>query len=347
MRHWLFTVGFVVCLAPSLAAQGTFTDDPLVAQVTAVKAVHFAELRTRINTQRVVKNLSNFTFTDPTLSVGVTVVKAVHLAELRTALEQAFTAAGRAVPVFTDPVITQQSTVIKAVHIAELRAAVVDLEGQYRSPVNLGLAGSFAILTKSGITNVPTSAVVGDVGTSPITGAAIHLTCTEVVGTIYAVDAAGPACAVPNDTRLTTAVGNMQTAYTDAAGRVTPDFINLGAGEIGGLTLAPGLYKWNSNVSISSDVTLFGGPNAVWILQVSGTLTEANGKRVNLGGGALPKNIFWQVTESVTIGTNAHFEGVVLGQTMIAVQTGASMNSRLLAQTEVTLQMNAITQPAP
>ena len=214
-------------------------------------------------------------------------------------------------------------------------------------PVDLGTAGTFAILTKTGITDVYASAIVGDVGTSPITGAALLLSCGEVSGKVYTVDAAGPLpCVVTNATFLTAAVGDMGFAYDDAAGRLSPDFTELGAGEIGGLTLAPGLYKWATGLLITTDVTLSGGPNDVWIFQVAGTLNQANGTRVTLAGGALPKNIFWQVAGAVTLGTTAHFEGVVLAKTMIAVNTGASVNGRLLAQTAVTLQMNAVTQPA-
>ena len=214
-------------------------------------------------------------------------------------------------------------------------------------PVSLGSAGTFAILSKSGITDVYRSAIVGDVGTSPITGAALLLTCGEVSGKIYTVDAAGPLpCAVTDATFLTSAVGDMGFAYDDAAGRLSPNFTELGAGEIGGLTLAPGLYKWSTGLLITTDVTLAGGPNDVWIFQVAGTLNQANATRVTLVGGALAKNIFWQVAGAVTIGTTAHFEGVVLAKTMIAVNTGATVNGRLLAQTAVTLQMNAVTQPA-
>ena len=217
-----------------------------------------------------------------------------------------------------------------------------------QAPVSLGTAGTFAILSKSGITDVYASAIVGDVGTSPITGAALLLTCGEVTGKIYVVDAAGPLpCAIDDATTLTAAVGDMGTAYLDAKGRTSPNFTELGAGEIGGMTLAPGLYKWGTDLMISTDVTLSGGPNDVWIFQVAGKLNEANAKRVTLAGGALAKNIFWQVANSVSIGTTAHFEGVVLGKTLVAVDTGASANGRLFAQTAVTLQMNAITQPAP
>ncbi len=214
-------------------------------------------------------------------------------------------------------------------------------------PVSLGEAGTFAILSQSGITDVYRSAIVGDVGTSPITGAALLLTCGEVSGNIYTVDAAGPLpCAVTDASFLTAAVGDMGFAYDDAAGRLSPNFTELGAGEIGGLTLAPGLYKWGTGLLITTDVTLSGGPDDVWIFQVAGTLNQANSTRVTLAGGALAKNIFWQVAGAVTLGTNAHFEGVVLGKTMIAVNTGASVNGRLLAQTAVTLQMNAVTAPA-
>ena len=215
------------------------------------------------------------------------------------------------------------------------------------APVSLGTAGTFAILSKTGVTDVYASAVTGDVGTSPITGAALLLTCGEVSGKMYVVDAAGPLpCAINDAPFLTTAIGDMETAYLDAEGRVSPNFTELGAGEVGGLTLAPGLYKWGTGLLITTDVTLSGGPNDVWIFQVAGTLNQANATRVTLAGGALAKNIFWQVAGAVTIGTTAHFEGVVLAKTLVAVNTGASVNGRLLAQTAVTLQMNAVTQPA-
>jgi len=115
-----------------------------------------------------------------------------------------------------------------------------------QAPVGLGTAGTFAILTKTGVTDVYASAINGDVGSSPITGAAIHLTCGEVqTGNIYTVDAAGPLpCSSSSATLLTAAVGDMDLAYGDASGRSLPDFTELGSGQIGGLTLAPGLYKW-------------------------------------------------------------------------------------------------------
>jgi len=210
--------------------------------------------------------------------------------------------------------------------------------------VNLGTAGDFAILSKAGITNVFKSTITGDIGSSPITGAAILVSCAEVTGTILAVDAAGPLPAsVTNPTKLGIAVGDMQAAYTDAAGRANPDFLNLGAGNIGGLTLTPGLYKWTTGLLIPSDVTISGGPNDVWIFQVTGPLTLNNAVKINLMGGAQAKNIFWQVTTAVSLGTTSHFEGNILGQTSISLLTGASINGRLLAQTAVALQMSTVT----
>ena len=215
------------------------------------------------------------------------------------------------------------------------------------APVNLGKAGSFAVLTKSGITDVPSSTIKGNVGASPITGAAIGLTCPEVTGKIYSVNAAGPLpCRVTAPLLLTTAVRDEETAYTDAAGRTNPKAVNLGAGQIGGLTLAPGLYKWTSNVGISKDVTLSGGANDVFIFQIAGTLTQASATKVILAGGAQAKNVFWQTAGGVAIGTTAHSVGTILSKTLIALKTGASTNGRLLAQTQVTLQKNVVTKPA-
>jgi hypothetical protein len=216
----------------------------------------------------------------------------------------------------------------------------------YPHPVNLGVAGKFVILSQSGITDVPSSAITGNIGSSPITGAAILVTCAEVTGTIYTVDAAGPLpCRVISPTMLTTAVGDMQTAYTDAAGRSNPNFLNLGAGEIGGLTLTRGLYTWTSAVTIPTNITISGGPDDVWIFQVAGTLNVSSAVNITLSGGAQANNIFWQASGAVTLGTTSHFEGNILSQTGINLQTGASINGRLLAQTAVTLQMNAVTMP--
>lgn len=234
-----------------------------------------------------------------------------------------------------------------AVASADTSVPATTVAPSAQAPVNLGTAGTFAVLSESGVTDVYASAITGNVGASPITGAAVGLTCPEVTGTIFTVDAAGPLpCAVADATGLTAAVSAELAAYLDAAGRTTPDFLNLGAGEIGGLTLAPGLYNWSTGVSISNDVTLSGGPNDVWIFQVAGNLSEASAKNVILAGGAQAKNVFWATASGAVIGTGAHFEGTILSKTMIAMNTKASINGRLLAQTAVTLQMNTVTEPA-
>jgi hypothetical protein len=216
--------------------------------------------------------------------------------------------------------------------------------------VNLGTAGNYLILAKTAITNIATSALTGDLGLSPaatsyITGFALtnatgYATSSQVTGSIYAAD-----MATPTSTNLTTAVNNMLTAYTDAAGRPIPDFLELGTGNIGGKTLIPGLYKWTSAVTIPSDVTISGSATDVWIFQISGNLTMSSAKNIILSGGALARNIFWQVAGTVTIGTTAHFEGIILSMTGITFQTGASMNGRALAQTAVVLSQNAVTKP--
>jgi hypothetical protein len=130
-----------------------------------------------------------------------------------------------------------------------------------------------------------------------------------------------------------------------AAGRPSPDFLELATGDIGGLTLSPGLYKWTSTVTLPTDVVISGGADDVWIFQISGDLTMSAGVNITLAGGAQAKNIFWQVAGAATIGTTAHFEGVILSMTGITLQTGASMNGRALAQTAVILDGNALTQP--
>jgi len=213
-------------------------------------------------------------------------------------------------------------------------------------PVDLGVTANFAILSKTGITDVYKTSITGNIGSSPITGAAILVSCAEVKGTIYTVDAAGPLpFSVTSPSMLTTAISNMQTAYTDAAGRVNPDFLNLGAGNIGGKTLTPGLYKWTSNLVIPTDITISGKATDVFIFQVAGTLKMSSAVKIILKGGVLAKNIFWQTSGATTLGTTTHFEGNILSQTGINLQTGASINGRLLAQTSVTLQMNTVVIP--
>jgi hypothetical protein len=209
-------------------------------------------------------------------------------------------------------------------------------------PVKLGLAGRATILSETGVTDVATSTVQGNVGTSPITGAADLLSCSEVTGFIYSVDAAGPApCSIDDPVHLTRAVGDMQAAYTDAAGRV-PDYVNVGSGNIGGYVLTPGVYQWTSGVTIPSNVTISGTKHDVWIFQVAGNVDISANVSVLLQGGAQTKNIFWQVAGTTTLETSSVFEGIILAKTLIAMQTNAYICGKLLAQTAVTLQQNYV-----
>jgi hypothetical protein len=144
---------------------------------------------------------------------------------------------------------------------------------------------------------------------------------------------------------LTAAVLDMQTAYTNAAGRTLPDFKGLGAGNINAMTLAPGLYKWSTGVSIPATVTLSGGVNDVWIFQVAQNLTVGNGAIVTLTGGAQARNVFWQVAGAATIGTTAAMKGIILSKTLISMNTGSTLVGRALAQTAVTLNATTVTHP--
>jgi hypothetical protein len=225
--------------------------------------------------------------------------------------------------------------------------------------VDLKTAGNFAILAKSAISTVPTSAVTGDIGLSPaaesfITGFVLSNVETpiqyatdvsQVTGNIYAADMTGGTTAA----NMTTAISDMAAAYTDAATRPTPSFTGLHAGNIGGLVLVPGIYKWTTAVSIPTSVTLQGNgsSNGVWIFQISGDLTEASAMTISMSNGALAKNVFWQVAGAVSLGANSHFEGNILCQTSITLITGASINGRVLAQTGVALQQAVVTEPSP
>jgi hypothetical protein len=169
----------------------------------------------------------------------------------------------------------------------------------------------------------------------------VFATAPQVIGMVYASD-----YATPTPANLTRAIGDMQLAFADAAGRAS-SVTNLGAGNIGGKTLTRGVYKWGTGLLIPTDVTLTGSATDVWIFQVAQDLTMSSATSVVLTGGAVSKNVFWEVAGAVDLGTTAHFEGVILAQTSIALRTGASISGRLLAQTGVALDGNAVVEPAP
>lgn len=221
--------------------------------------------------------------------------------------------------------------------------------------VNLGSAGNFTILTKAGISTTGITSVQGDIGVSPaaataITGFGLIMDATgqfstspgTVTGKIYAAD-----YAAPTPSNMTTAINDMQTAYTTANGLVTPaPIVDLYAGNISGRILAPGLYKYSTGVLISNaGVTLAGGPNDTWVFQISQDLTVNNSAIITLTGGAQAKNITWVVAGQATLGSNSDFSGIILSKTLISLNTGAKVTGRLLAQTAVTLNASTVVLP--
>ena len=216
--------------------------------------------------------------------------------------------------------------------------------------VNLGTAGNYAILAQTGVASVPNSVVTGHIGLSPaartgLTGWSLiseptdtAYTSAQVSGRLYAADMVGGTTSVD----LTTAVGDMGTAYTTAnggaAGAACP-----GTGNLGGLSITAGVYDCAVNVGIATSTTLTGP--GVFVFRITGNLTQAAATQVNLTGGAVAQNVFWVVSGSVDIGTTATMKGVILGQTAINVGTLATVNGRLLAQTAVNLDQATVTVP--
>ncbi|OGS34750.1 MAG: hypothetical protein A2293_03585, partial [Elusimicrobia bacterium RIFOXYB2_FULL_49_7] len=238
---------------------------------------------------------------------------------------------------------------IAALFVTLLMPVVASSQAQL--PVDLLSTSHFAVLAGSLVSNIPTSAITGDVGLSPAAGSNITgFGLTEVTGTLFTVDASGPAGSVAAAADLTTAQGDLTIAYNDAAGRTpvpTGEFLNPGTGNIGGMTLVAGLYKFTSGVEITgSDLTLTGNETDVWIFQIASTLTVGNGIQVILAGGANARNIFWQVGTSAALGTTAIFKGTIMADQSISLNTGAVVEGRLLASiAAVTLASNAITLP--
>ncbi len=225
---------------------------------------------------------------------------------------------------------------------------VIRLQTTVQATVNLQSTNGFAVLAGSLISNIPTSSITGDVGLSPaarsfITGFGL----TEVTGTIYAADDVSPA-GVP--AMLTTAKGDLTTAYNDVAGRTSTDIVLL-SGNLGGLTLTPGLYKSSGSLEISSGDLTFdarGNANAIFIIQIASTLTTTTGRKIILRGNANASKIFWQVGTSATLGATSIFKGTIMANQSISLNTGATVEGRLFARTaQVTLAGNTIVKPIP
>jgi hypothetical protein len=220
--------------------------------------------------------------------------------------------------------------------------------------VELGTASNYAILAKTGISTVPNSSIYGDVAVSPITGTTMTgfnmvmdpggqwSTSSQINGKAYAANYASP-----TSSELTTAVSDMETAYNDAAGRPNDDGerINLGAGDISGEILTPGVYTFDVDILVNTDIAFKGERNDVFIMQTQGSLLQAEGVQVSLIGGVQAKNIFWQVSGQVSVGAKAQLQGILLVKKDVLFVTGSYLNGRVLAQTACNLQMAVITEP--
>ncbi|WP_299667250.1 ice-binding family protein [uncultured Polaribacter sp.] len=220
--------------------------------------------------------------------------------------------------------------------------------------VDLGTAGNYVILAESAISTTGTTSITGDMGISPaaatfITGFALNYvagstfaTSNLVTGKVYA-----PGYANPTPANLVTAVDNMRTAFTTGNG-LAPDTTELLVGNLNGQTLAAGVYKWSTGLSITNGITLDGGgdPCAMFVFQIDQDLTVADNAIITLANGAKAENIYWLVAGSGAIlGTTVQFQGNILSKTLISLNTGATVNGRLLAQTAVTLNANSVVKP--
>ncbi len=233
---------------------------------------------------------------------------------------------------------------------------------------SLGVAGNFAILAETGISTTGVTSIIGSIGISPaatsyITGFGTlplvnaptgeYATSPIVSGKVYGADMTGTGAGTGlTPSMLTTAVNNMLTAYNAAQGTTVPaPVVNIGAGDLAGLTLAPGVYKFDTNIDIPSGTTLTlncnGNSSSTFIFQTSGELTMESGATVNLEGGCQPKNIYWAIATSAILGTTTTLPGIVLTGTSVSMASGAVINGRVLAQAAVTLDANTVTAPGP
>ncbi len=224
---------------------------------------------------------------------------------------------------------------------------------QAATTVNLATADSFAVLAGTAVTNVPTSAITGNMGLSPAAGSnyGAGVTTAQVTGTIYAVDSSGPAGAAGNNpTLMTSAKNDLTAAYLDAAGRTPTTTFVAGDNQLGGQVLAPGVYAFGHGTTANLVGTLtldgLGDANSVFIFQASSDLVTASSSVVALANSAQACNVFWQVTSSATLGTSSTFVGTIMALTSVGLNTSATMVGRALARNAaVTLDQNTITRP--
>jgi hypothetical protein len=226
--------------------------------------------------------------------------------------------------------------------------------GTAQEPISLGAAGDFAVFAAAGVGLGDIATVFGDVGVNAglaaLTGftpiadpGGTFSTSTSVTGSLYSTDHAAPTPAM-----LSTAAADMKAAYDNGMARLFPAGTDLGAGELGGLILPPGLYQWSAAATITTDLTLTGGAADVWILRVGGGLNLAANMHVHLAGGALASNVYWITVGAVTLGADTIFEGQVLSNAAITTGVNAVMNGRALSAAAVTIGASSqVNWPAP
>ncbi len=238
--------------------------------------------------------------------------------------------------------LTRFIALFLVVSLAVLRSAAAPMA---TSPP-LGMADSFAVLAATAITNVPTSAISGDVGLSPAAGSNYAgLTAVDIVtGTIYAVDTTGPAGSVNDPALLTTAKTDLVAAYNALASQ-TCNTTYPGSQDLIGLTLVPGVYCAD-DFTLSGVLTLNGAATDVWVFKSASTLNTSGAANVILPNGGVPCDVWWQVSSSATLGTNTSLAGNILALTSISLATGADLSGRALARNgAVTMDQNTITIP--
>jgi hypothetical protein len=217
-----------------------------------------------------------------------------------------------------------------------------------QATVNIGTASGFAILSNSAITDIPSSAITGNVGISPGVRSDISgLMVGEVTGTIYASD---DSTAI--GTMLVQAKTDALDAYNDAvnAGRGTPTSIS---GNLNGLTLAPGLYESGTSIEISPAGILYldgqGNANAVFVFRSATSITTESTSAVVLTNGTQAKNVFWAAGSAITLGTNCIMKGTLIAGTSISCLTGSRLDGRALVQGaaagQVSLDHTTIVKP--
>ena len=308
--------------------------------------------------KRLVANFTINTFTLTVISANGTVAKSINQATYNYGTLVTLTATANTGFTFTSWT-GDASSIINPLTVSMTSNKTITANYTAVAPtgpaaINLGTAGDFATLTKAGISTTGITLVTGDIGVSPasstsITGFGLIMDTNGesshtpiVVGKVYAADYAAPTPA-----KMTTAVSDMETAFTAGNALITPaPIVGLYNGDISGRTLTAGLYKWSTGVLVTNQgVTLSGGPNDVWVFQIAQDLTISNSANITLLGGAQAKNIFWVVSGQATLGTNSNFSGIILSKTLISLNTGAKVNGRLLAQTAVTLNTSTVIQP--